>query len=203
MKCNKYCDIDLKKIIIGMKDFLNINEHSLSMILETAHMKEFAKDSIIYYTDECVKNLYYLFHGSVKSYKINKFDNEVIMSLYVNDCAKTSEPPLMNYHCLDGKSFRNLQCIDSCKILCINIKTFKELIKEDINLANNIISRANNIIKEQESIINLNLMMDSKAKIRFLIENKPDIFQSVNKKTIAQMLNISQETLSRALNNKH
>ncbi|MDE6885578.1 MAG: Crp/Fnr family transcriptional regulator [Helicobacteraceae bacterium] len=199
-KCNMYCDMDLKNIISEMEDFKNINKDTFQSILDISHFKEYSKNSIIYYADDDVQYIYYLFHGAIKSYKINKFNNEVIMNLHVNNCVKADSPPLINYHALiTNKSSNNLYCLENCKLLSINAKEFNELLRLDINLANNFLSRANKIISEQEYIINLSLAMDSKDKILSLLERNPDIFINFSKKLISQMLNISQETLSRTL----
>lgn len=197
--CQLHCSVDLKDILSMMSDFQGIKQSTFEHILNISHVKEYPKDSIICYKDDLIQSVQYLFHGSLKAYKINKYDNEVITNLYINNCAKISNPPLINYYALiDGKAHNNLYCLENCKILSIQAEAFKELFTFDTTLVNNILRRSNEIISEQDYLINL-AVMDSKMRVSSLLERNPNIFSMVNKKTIAQLLNISQETLSRIL----
>ncbi|RDU63484.1 Crp/Fnr family transcriptional regulator [Helicobacter sp. MIT 14-3879] len=197
--CQLHCSIDLKEILSKMTDFQRIKPSTFEHILNISHIKEYPKDSILCYKDDVVQSIQYLFHGSIKACKINKYDNEIIVNLYINDCARLNNPPLVNYCALiDTKAHNSLYCLENCRILSIQTESFKELLKDDIELVNNILRRSNEIINEQDYLIDL-AVMDSKAKVISLLEKNPDIFSMVNKKTISQLLNISQETLSRIL----
>ena len=69
--------------------------------------------------------------------------------------------------------------------------------KKDLNLSLKMLERANKLIEDQEDIININMIYDAKAKLASILSKRPNIFNDLNKKFISQMLNISQETLSR------
>lgn len=197
--CQLHCSVDLNKILCKMSDFNGIKQSTFEHILNISHITEYPKDSIICYKEDMVQSIKYLFHGSIKSYKINKYDKEVITNLYTNNCAKINNPPLIDYCALiDGKAHNNLYCLEDCKILLIQAEPFKELFAFDIALVNNILKHFNEIINEQDYLINLSVM-DSRMRVTSLLEQNPNIFQIINKKTIAQLLNISQETLSRIL----
>lgn len=199
-QCSLSCSLELKSILEKMIDFKNIKPKNFEYILNISHIKEFQKDSIIYYENDNIDNLYYLFHGCVKAYKINKFNNEVIYNLYLNNCVKLNNPLLMNYRILiDNLSSFNLVCMENCKILSINAESFRELIKEDSTLCLNMLNRANQVIIDQDYLIGISMLYDAKAKIASLLDKTPDIFYFLNKKIISQILNISQETLSRNL----
>lgn len=197
-QCSLACATDLKSVLTNMEDFKNIKPKTFEAILDIAHIKEYQKDTILYYENDVADNIYYLFHGCIKVYKINKFDNEVIINLYINNCANMSNPPLVNYHTLiNNNSCNNVFCLENCKILSINAESFREIIQSDANLLLNMLRRANQTIEDQEYIINIGMIYDAKAKLASLLNKNPDIFDILNKKIISQMLNISQETLSR------
>lgn len=192
------CSIDLKAILQNIEDFKDLKPKTFDEILNISHIQEYKKDTIIYYENEIVNNISYLFHGFIKVYKINKFDNEVVMNIYRNNCVKEGTTPLINYHALiRNTSYYNVICVESCKILNINAESFKEIIKYDTALSANMLKTANKIIQDQEYTINLGMIYDAKSKLASLLYYNPDIFSILNKKYVSQMLNISQETLSR------
>lgn len=196
--CTNACTNDLNAILANLCDFQGIDKATFREILNVSHMKEYQKGTILCYENDIVENVHYLFHGFVKVYKINKFDNEVIMNLYANNCAKEGRTPLINYQALiNNYSFNNIICLEPCRILSINAQAFREIIKTDKILALNMIGRANKVIEEQEYTINIGMIYDARAKLASLLSKNSAIFDMLNKKVISQMLNISQETLSR------
>lgn len=196
--CLLSCSLDLKKSIDSMEDFRNISQETFDKIISITHIREYPRDTILYYENDPMDSIHFLLHGCVKIYKINKFDNEVIINIYANSCINQGNPPLINYQALISKySYNNIFCLENCRILSINSESFKEMIKEDINLSLNMLDRANKLIEDQENIININMIYDAKAKLASILSKRPNIFNDLNKKFISQMLNISQETLSR------
>ena len=196
--CPLSCSVDLKKSISNMEDFKNATEKTIEDIINISHIKKYPKDTILYYEDDAMDCIHYLLHGCVKIYKINKFDNEVIINIYTNTCINTGNPPLVNYQALISKySYNNIYCLDECRILSIDSERFKEIMKKDLNLSLKMLERANKLIEDQEDIININMIYDAKAKLASILSKRPNIFNDLNKKFISQMLNISQETLSR------
>lgn len=197
--CKLHCSIDLPTIVRNMVDFQGIKKETFDCILDIAHIKNYAKNTIICYKNDEVSTLDYLFHGSIKAFKNNKYDKEAIVNLYVSECAMQNEPPLVNYDAFADNIARNtLQTLEPCRILSIQSDGFRELLKSDIMLANNLINRANSMLNELNYFIELSLM-DSKAKVVALMQKNPNILNNVSKKLIASLLNISQETLSRTL----
>lgn len=197
--CKLHCPVGLCDILCKMSDFQGIKPRTFEYILNISHIKEYPRGSIISYNgDEC-DVLFYLFHGSVKTFKNNKYDKEAIMNLYLSECAMKNEPPLINYGAFIDKVARNtIQTLESCRILTIQIDAFKELLQTDIILANNFLNRANQVLHELNYFVELSLM-DSKAKVISILKRNPHILANVSKKLIASLLNISQETLSRIL----
>lgn len=196
--CSLSCSLDLKNSMDNMEDFKDISQRTFERIINVAHIKEYPKDAILYYENDIMDSIHYLLHGCVKVYKINKFDNEVIVNLHVSHCININNPPLINYHALVNKySYNNIFCLESCRMLSINSDAFKDIIKDDQKLSLNMLDRANKVIEDQEYVINTNMIYDAKAKLASLLSKNPNIFNILNKKIISQMLNISQETLSR------
>ena len=197
--CKLHCVVDLPSILREMADFCGVSGENFDKILDIAHFQNYAKNTIICYKDDICNNLFYLFHGTIKAFKANKYGNEAIVNLYTNQCAKQHNPPLLNYDAFgDGVAKTTLQTLEPCRILSIQIDTLKELMKCDITIANNFINRANAVLCELNYFTDLSLM-DSKSKVIALLRKHPNILQSTSKKLIARLLNISQETLSRTL----
>lgn len=197
--CKLHCSVDLPSILRSMIDFQGIDKETFNCILDIAHIKNYAKNTIIYYKDDKVDTLDYLFHGSIKAFKNNKYDKEAIVNLLLSECAVQNEPPLINYDSFADNITKNtLQTLEPCRILSIQSDTLKELLKRDIVLSNNFHNRANATLNELNYFVELSLM-DSKAKVIALMQRNPNILKNVSKKLIASLLNISQETLSRTL----
>lgn len=197
--CKLHCVVDLPQILRGMVDFSGVEAQSFCQILDSAHIQNYAKNTTICYKDDACNVLFYLFHGTIKSFKVNKYGNEAIVNLYTSECAAQGNPPLLNYEAFcDGIAKTTLQSLEPCRILSIQIDALKELLKDDIALANNFINRANAVICELNYFAEISLM-DSHAKVCSLMQKYPNIFKSTSKKLIASLLNISQETLSRTL----
>ncbi|MGX3012113.1 Crp/Fnr family transcriptional regulator [Helicobacter sp. 23-1044] len=196
--CKLFCSLDLPFVLREMADFAEISEASFTQILETSHIKDYDKDNIICYKDDKIDALFYLLHGSIKVYKTNKFDKEAVIGIYASECALKNTPPLLNYDSFDGTAKSTLHALEPCKILSIPSKVLHSLMQSDIALLHSILNRANSALYELNNFIEMNLM-DTQSKVQMLMQNNPSIFKNVSKSLIASLLNISQETLSRAL----
>lgn len=197
--CELFCAFDLSKVLQNLADFQGIKKESFACILDSAHTRDYEKNSIICYKGECVDTLLYLFHGSIKAFKVDKYNREAVVNLYAVECAINGISPIINYDTFcDGVAKTTLQTLEPCRILSIKIDVFKDLLKDDIVLANNILQQANYALQELNYYTEISLM-DSHAKVRALLLRNPNIFKKVSKKLIASLLNMSQETLSRIL----
>ncbi len=197
--CKLHCPVELKDILQKMVDFRGIKHRTFEYLLDIAHIKQYPRGSIIAYKDDKCDSLYYLFHGSVKAFKHNKSGKEAIINIYLSECAMKNEPPLINYGVFIDNIARNtIQALEPCRVLTLPIHSFRELLKSDIILANNFLERANSVLNELNYFVDLSLM-DSRAKVISILERNPHILANVSKKLIASLLNISQETLSRIL----
>lgn len=197
--CKLHCPVELKDVLQKMIDFQGIKPRTFEHIINISHIKQYPRNSIIAYKgDEC-DTIFYLFHGSVKVFKNNKYDKEAITNIYFSECAMKNEPPLINYGAFINHISRNtIQSLESCRVLTLQIDALKELLETDIVLANNMLNRAHQVLNELNYFVELSLM-DSKAKVISILKRNPHILASVSKKLIASLLNISQETLSRIL----
>ncbi len=197
--CKLHCPVELKDVLQKMADFRGIQHRTFEHLLDIAHIKQYPRGSIIAYKDDECDMLFYLFHGSVKAFKHNKNNKEAITNIYLSECAMKNEPPLINYGAFINNIARNtIQALEPCRVLLLPITAFRELLKTDIILSNNFLERANNVLNELNYFVELSLM-DSHAKVVSILERNPNIFANVSKKLIASLLNISQETLSRIL----
>lgn len=197
--CKLHCPVELKDILQKMVDFRGIKHRTFEYLLDIAHIRQYPRGSIIAYKDDKCDSLYYLFHGSVKAFKHNKSGKEAITNIYLSECAMKNEPPLINYGVFIDNIARNtIQALEPCRVLTLPIHSFRELLKSDIILANNFLERANSVLNELNYFVDLSLM-DSRAKVISILERNPHILANVSKKLIASLLNISQETLSRIL----
>lgn len=197
--CKLHCPIELKDVLQKMEDFSGVKPRTFEHILNIAHIKQYPRNSVIAYNGDNCEVLYYLFHGSVKVFKYNKHGKEAITNIYLSECAMKNEPPLINYGAFIDTIARNtIQALEPCRVLTLQIGAFRELLKSDVILANNFLNRTNSALNELNYFIELSLL-DSRARVISILERNPHILANVSKKLIASLLNISQETLSRIL----
>lgn len=174
--------------------FRNIDDNTLNKIEKFTTSVKYQKENIIFYEKEEPKNLFYLVSGVIKLYKMSSHDKEIILKYFHPNelIAEVANFEHMPYPAT-AKAFTDIE------ILKIDFEKLKQVIYMDKELA--FIMQASLIskIKNLEYIINRHLVLDAKERVAQFIHDFPDDFFSMKNFEIAEILNISPETLSRIL----
>ncbi len=176
--------------------FKNLDSEVLENIKEYSSITKYSKDNIIFYEGEESKYLHLLIKGVVKLYKSGSNNKEIVMK-YFYDNELIAE--LSNFEQIPYPA--TALAYTDCEILKIDFEKFRKIIYSNEDLALKIQASLIKKIKNLERIISSQLVLDTHQRVaKYIVENKDNFFETKNI-LIAQLLNITPETLSRVLRN--
>lgn len=181
----------------GFEDFQFFNflkKEDLIRLKEISIKKYFNKDEILFYKGDEPKYLHLLIKGIAKLYTYDHKDNEVIIH---NLMAPSLVAEIVNYE--EMRFPANCSFETRAEVLLIDYEKFKNqfLLKPEISMF--FIKSLTKKIKALQSFINYNISLNSMEKIaKFLYDNE-SILMNLKQVKIAQILNITPETLSRKI----
>ncbi|MBU3014123.1 Crp/Fnr family transcriptional regulator [Poseidonibacter lekithochrous] len=182
--------VQLKDVFL----FKDLCDDTLSQIEEFTTLLKLSKDNILFYEGDESEYLYILTKGIVKLYKTASNDKEIIMKYFhsnelIAEVANFEEIPYP----------ATAQCFMECEVLRIDFAKLKEIIYDDPKLSFIIQRSLIKKIRNLEKLVSLHVVLDSKERIaKYLCEHTEDFFNTKNI-MVAEILNISPETLSRML----
>ncbi len=181
--------MDLKKYFL----FKNLDDEDIKKIKEFTIVKKLKKDDIVFYEKEEPNYLHLLVEGEARVYKVDNKGNELIIHKF-KPVALIAE--LAN--------FENMPYPANCAmesegiILKIEFEKFRKFIQKG-GICIEILSSLLRKMKYLDGIIQDNLIFDTETKIAKFIYDNPDAFEELKQHSIAALLNIKPETLSRKL----
>jgi len=174
--------------------FSNVDTQSLQNISRNIIEKKFSHGNIIFYKGDSSENLHLLVKGSVKMYKYNSNDEEILLH-YFNDESLIGEMATFE----DIPYPANCMAESDVTIWSIKKDDFILALHNNPNLALKIIFSMSTKIKILEQSIDLNISKNSMQRVVSLILYNKEIFEQRSRIKIASMLNMKQETLSRVI----
>jgi CRP/FNR family transcriptional regulator len=180
----------LKEIFI----FSQLDEATLKMIEEFTHEVKLNKDNILFYESDEPKYLHILTKGIIKLYKTATNSKELVLKYFQS-----------NELIAEAASFQQIpypataQAFTDVEVLKIDFLKLKAIMLKNPELCFNMQISLIQKIKNLESIISTQLVLDTKEKVaKYICDNEKDFFKT-KKILVAQLLNITPETLSRTL----
>jgi len=173
--------------------FKNLDDKDLNEIKKFTIVKKLKKDEIVFYEKEEPSYLHLLIEGSVRVYKVDNKGNELIIHKFkpVSLIAELA-------------NFENIPYPANCAmesdgvILKIEFEKFKKFMQKG-DVCMQIMSSLLRKMKYLDGIIQDNLIFDTETKIAKFIYENPEAFEELKQHSIAALLNIKPETLSRKL----
>jgi len=181
--------MDLKNIFL----FRNLSNDDINEIKKFTIVKYFKKDDIVFFEKEMPSYLHLLIEGSVRVYKVDSKGNELIIHKFypISLIAELA-------------NFENMPYPANCAmesdgiILKIEFEKFKKFLQKG-DICTQIMSSLLKKMKYLDGIIQDNLILDTETKIAKFIYDNPEAFEELKQHSIAALLNIKPETLSRKL----
>ena len=182
--------MELKDIFL----FEDMNEETLKKIKSISQVLKLNKGNILFYEGDDPKYLYILLSGTLKLYKVTSNDKELVLK-YFHENELIAE--FANFEDISYPA--TSEAMISSEVLKINFEEFKEIMMQNVNISLKIQASLVKKIKNLENIISTHLILDTKQKVaKYIVENKMNFFKTKNI-LIAQLLNMTPETLSRTL----
>ncbi len=181
--------MELKDIFL----FKGLSKEDLEKIESFSIVKHLKKDEIVFYEKETPSYLHLLLSGSARVYKVDNKGNELIIHKFkapslIAELANLEDIPYPANCAMESDGI----------ILKIEFSKFKEFMKKG-EVCFNIMSSLLKKMKYLDGVIQANLIFDTKTKIAKFIYENPEAFEELKQHSIASILNIKPETLSRKL----
>lgn len=182
--------MELKKIYL----FENLDENIIDKLKTISSVVKLNKENVLFYEGDESKYLYILLKGIIKLYKVTSVDKELVLKYFHENelIAEVANFEEINYPAT-AQAFTNIE------VLKIDFEKFKEEILTNPKLSYLVMKSLITKIRNLENIVSMHLVLDSKERVaKYIFENGDDFFKTKNV-MVAEILNITPETLSRIL----
>ena len=172
----------------------DVCDETLKEIAKYTSYLKLSKDNILFYEGEDSKCLYLLIKGIVKFYKTSSNNKEIIIKYYHSNefIAEVSNLEHLPYPAT-GKAFTEIEALK------IDFGNLKHLLYSDANLALVIQTSLIKKIRNLENLILFDVVLTADERIaKYICDNTKEFFNT-KRIIIAEILNITPETLSRRL----
>lgn len=174
--------------------FKDLCDETLDRIGEFTTFLKLSKDNVLFYEGDDPKYLFLLKKGIVKLYKTSSNDKEILLK-YFHSNELIAE--VANFEQIPYPA--TAQSFTDTEVLRIDFVSLKDIIYSDPNLSFLIQTSLIKKIRNLENIVSLHVVLDSKERIaKYLCDHSEEFFNTKNI-IVAEILNISPETLSRML----
>jgi CRP/FNR family transcriptional regulator len=174
--------------------FESLSDEQLRQIGTFSKKVRYSKGRVLFYEKEPTKSLVLLIEGSVKIYKIDLKNNEVVLGHF-------KAPSLIaEMATLEGIPYPASAVFETDgAVIMIDFERFKEEFLNDPAISFNFIKSLSKKIKRLENLISLNIVLDSTARLAKYIYDHEDALSSLKNYELAHDLHMTPETLSRTL----
>ncbi len=174
--------------------FNNLSEQDIRELERISKKVSYTKGSILFYEKEPADTLILLIEGVIKIYKTDLKNNEVIMRRFrapslVAEMATFEEIPFPASASFDTDG----------TVIIIDFQRFKEQFMDKPGVSSSIIKSLSRKIKNLEEVIDLNIVLDTTARLAKYLYEHEAILDELKNYQIAEDLHMTPETLSRTL----
>ena len=172
----------------------DVCDETLKEIAKYTSYLKLSKDNILFYEGEDSNCLFLLTKGIVKFYKTSSNNKEIIIKYHYSNefIAEVANFENIPYPAT-GKAFTDIEALK------IDFKNLKHLLYSDANLALVIQTSLIKKIRNLENLILFDVVLTADERIaKYICDNTKEFFNT-KRIIIAEILNITPETLSRRL----
>lgn len=172
-----------------------MDQKFIETIKSIATVKKLQKGEILFYEGEMAEAFYILLDGELKIYKTGNKSNEIILH-HLKASSMVAE--MASIEKVQFPASASAQSNDT-KVAVVRSEIFLNFIEQNPEFSWQLIRSLTQKIKGLEKSINRNLVYDAMAKVCSLLLEQPSILKRSKNIEIANVLNITPETLSRTL----
>ncbi len=174
--------------------FEKLNSDEIRELEKISKKVSYTKGSILFYEKEEPDSLILLIEGVVKIYKTDLKNNEVIMRRFR---APTLVAEMATFEGIPFPASASFETDGT--VIMIDFEQFKKRFMDKPDIAYTIIRSLSKKVKNLEEVIDLNIVLDTTARLaKYLYENKA-VLDELKNYQIAEDLHMTPETLSRTL----
>lgn len=171
--------------------FKTLTDTQIDELLKISSIQKFQEGDILFSEDEDPRYLYFLLKGVIKEYKYDTFGKSVVVqhhftSNYIGEAENYEQVPYNT----------TAECVNECIIFVIDYEDFEKKFLKNPDISHGLMLQ---LAKKIKTTMNYNMPKDSISKLAEFIYENEELFHTMKKYKIAEMLNISPETLSRLL----
>lgn len=185
---------ELKAILREIPLFKGLDESKLKELVSISKVKEYSKDSTIFYAGEQGDSLIVLAEGTVRICKHNSKGDKINIGIF-KPFALVAEAVTLKHTPFPATAY----CEDDVKIVYIELEAFSEKFISDPNVSYMIINSLLEKIRMIETNIEINIASNAKDKILSYYERSQTLNLGLKNYEIASLLGMSPETFSRNL----
>ena len=174
--------------------FSKLSNENIEKLENISYFKKYSAGEILFYEGEKPGILHVLVDGLLRLYKTDAKGHEV----YIHQFVPTSIiGELANFE--NMKFPASARFITDGEVLKIDFKRLEEDFFKDPQICMEIIKSLTKKVKILSGVIHNEMILSSEAKIAKFIYEHPNVFKKIRNNQIADILNVSPETLSRTL----
>jgi CRP/FNR family transcriptional regulator len=185
-------------LIASLPLFEGLDKEDIDRISSFCSVRSHKEGDVLFYEKDTKDSIYYIIEGSVKFYKVDRFDNEIFLyKLYSNSLIFNVSKLIDTFFI---SCYANAEFLEDSKILSIQSTPFREMIYSHHALTTRILEESFKMVQQMQCIISRDVVFDGTAKVAHMLVHDLHTFNRIKKHEIAYMLHIQPETLSRILN---
>lgn len=189
---------DPLSLVSSLPLFESLNREDIEKIASFCSVRHHKGGDVLFYEKDTKDAIYYIIKGSVKFYKVDRFDNEIFLyKLYSNSLIFNVSKLIDSFFI---SCYANAEFLEDSTVLSIQSAPFREMIYTNHRLMTKILEESFKMIQQMQCIISRDVVFDGTAKVAHMLVNELETFNRLKKHEIAYMLHIQPETLSRILN---
>jgi len=174
--------------------FDNLTSDDMKELESISKKVSYTKGSILFYEKEKAHSLILLIEGVVKVYKTDLKNNEVIMRRFR---APTLVAEMATFEEILFPASASFETDGT--VVIIDFKKFKTQFMDKPGVSSSIIKSLSKKVKHLEEVIDLNIVLDTTARLAKYLHEHKSILEELKNYQIAEDLHMTPETLSRTL----
>jgi len=177
--------------------FENLEDSELEFLSSFSHKRQFKKGEILFYERDMPKHLILLTEGILKVYKTDVKNNEIVLHRFM------STSLIAEMAVFEGMNYPASSAFESDgSVIEIDFAKFKSNFLTNPDVTFNFFRSLSKKIKNLESVISLNIVLDSTSRTAKYICENPTALDMKNNQ-LAKYLHMTPETLSRIFKKFH
>ena len=186
-----------KQNINNIPFFSSLNDTTLEELSKIAKIKKFFFGDILFYEKDQQNDIFYLINGSIKFYKVDRFDSEIFLYKITSNTLVFDISKFCDEHIIS--CYANAEFTEDSEVLIFDKIKFKELLYSNEELMKIVMKESFRMIQQLQCIISRDVVFDGTAKVAHMLVNDLKNFNTFKKHETAYILHIQPETLSRIL----